>query len=63
MALVRLYVATNRVDEARQLVDAVLERDPRNLAARLAKVDLATIASIAASIPTRSTAKNMDLSP
>jgi cellulose synthase operon protein C len=41
MALVRLYVATNRLDEAGQLVDAVLERDPRNLAARLAKVDLA----------------------
>ncbi|UPY36972.1 cellulose biosynthesis protein BcsC [Sediminicoccus sp. KRV36] len=41
MALVRLYVATNRTAEARQLVDAVLERDPRNLAARLAKVDLA----------------------
>ncbi|MBX9753058.1 MAG: BCSC C-terminal domain-containing protein [Roseococcus sp.] len=41
MALVRLYVASNRIDEARQLVDAVLERDPRNLSARLAKVDLA----------------------
>jgi len=39
--LVRLYVATNRTAEARQLVDAVLERDPRNLTARLAKVDLA----------------------
>ena len=41
MALVRLYVATNRTAEARQLVDAVLARDPRNLTARLAKVDLA----------------------
>lgn len=41
MALVRLYVATNRTAEARLLVDAVLERDPRNLTARLAKVDLA----------------------
>lgn len=41
MALVRLYVAQNRTAEARILVDAVLERDPRNLTARLAKVDLA----------------------
>jgi len=41
MALVRLYVASNRTAEARILVDAVLERDPRNLTARLAKVDLA----------------------
>jgi len=41
MALVRLYVASNRTGEARQLVDAVLARDPRNLTARLAKVDLA----------------------
>lgn len=41
MALVRLYVATNRTAEARQLVDSVLARDPRNLTARLAKVDLA----------------------
>lgn len=41
MALVRLYVAQNRTEEARILVDAVLERDPRNLTARLAKVDLA----------------------
>ena len=41
MALVRLYVASNRLDEARQLLDAVLQRDPRNLSARLAKVDLA----------------------
>jgi tetratricopeptide (TPR) repeat protein len=41
MALVRLYVATNRTEEARLLLDAVLERDPRNLTARLAKVDLA----------------------
>lgn len=41
MALVRLYVSQNRTEEARILVDAVLERDPRNLTARLAKVDLA----------------------
>lgn len=41
MALVRLYLATNRPGEARQLVEAVLARDPRNLSARLAMVDVA----------------------
>ena len=41
MALVRLYLATNRAPEARQLVEAVLARDPRNLTARLALVDVA----------------------
>jgi len=41
MALVRLYLSARRYDEARQLAQAVLERDPRNLLARLTMIDVA----------------------
>jgi len=41
MALVRLYLSTNRFEEARQLAQAVLDREPRNLLARVTMVDVA----------------------
>lgn len=41
MALVRLYVSAGRYDEARQLAQAVLEREPRNLLARVTMIDVA----------------------
>ncbi len=41
MALVRLYLSANRFDEARQLAQAVLEREPRNLMARITMIDVA----------------------
>lgn len=41
MALVRLYISAGRYDEARQLAQAVLDREPRNLLARLTMIDVA----------------------
>jgi tetratricopeptide (TPR) repeat protein len=41
MALVRLYISANRYDEARQLAQAVLDREPRNLLARVTMIDVA----------------------
>jgi tetratricopeptide (TPR) repeat protein len=41
MALVRLYISARRYDEARQLAQAVLDREPRNLLARVTMIDVA----------------------
>ncbi|WP_424814867.1 tetratricopeptide repeat protein, partial [Roseococcus sp. YIM B11640] len=41
MALVRLYLSTNRTSEARELAEAVLARNPRDLTARTVMIDVA----------------------
>lgn len=40
LALVRLYLASNRTDEARELAEAVLALDPRNVNARIGLIDV-----------------------
>jgi len=39
LALVRLYIARNRTDEARRLAEAIVASDPRNLNARVGLID------------------------